>query len=65
MHAFPGHITCDARSASEIVVPVFGRDGALRAVLDIDSERPATFDAEDRAGLEVLMRWFRGVRSTS
>src|SRR5512146_3314050 len=39
--AFPGHITCDARSASEIVVPVFGRDGALIAVLDIDSSVPA------------------------
>ena len=60
VHAFPGHITCDARSASEIVVPVFGRDGALLAVLDIDSDRRGAFDEEDRAGLEELMRWFGG-----
>ena len=55
---FPGHITCDARSQSEIVVPVF--DGARRliAVLDIDSDRVGAFDAADRAALERLMRWF-------
>lgn len=58
VNAFPGHITCDARSASEIVVPVFGRDGALIAVLDIDSSVPAAFDEQDREGLERLMRWF-------
>jgi GAF domain-containing protein len=56
--AFPGHITCDARSRSEIVVPVFDRSSALVAVLDIDSSRPAAFDEEDRAGLERLVRWF-------
>jgi len=56
--AFPGHITCDARSRSEIVVPVFDRSSALIAVLDIDSSRPAAFDEEDRAGLERLVRWF-------
>jgi GAF domain-containing protein len=56
--AFPGHITCDARSASEIVVPVRGRDGALIAVLDIDSSVKAAFDGEDRRGLEKLVRWF-------
>src|SRR5215217_5383431 len=48
VHAFPGHITCDARSASEIVVPVRGRDGALIAVLDIDSSVKSAFDEEDR-----------------
>lgn len=58
VEAFPGHITCDARSRSEIVVPVFGRDGALIGVLDIDSDRVAAFDDEDRAGLERLMEWF-------
>jgi GAF domain-containing protein len=58
VHAFPGHITCDARSASEIVVPVRGRDGDLIAVLDIDSSVKAAFDDEDRKGLERLMRWF-------
>ena len=55
---FPGHITCDARARSEIVVPVFGRAGALIAVLDVDSEAAGTFDDDDRAGLERLVRWF-------
>lgn len=55
---FPGHITCDARSRSEIVVPVIGRAGALIAVLDIDSDQVATFDDEDRRGLEDIVRWF-------
>lgn len=57
---FPGHIACDARSKSEIVVPVYGRAGDLIAVLDIDSERRATFDAQDAAGLESMVRWFAG-----
>jgi L-methionine (R)-S-oxide reductase len=57
---FPGHIACDARSRSEIVVPVFGRDQQLIAVLDIDSDRLATFDQEDANGLERIMRWFAG-----
>src|SRR5690349_11753863 len=43
VHAFSDHITCDPRSKSEIVVPVFGRNGDLIAVLDIDSDQPATF----------------------
>jgi L-methionine (R)-S-oxide reductase len=58
VHAFPGHITCDARSRSEIVVPVFGSTGDLIGVLDIDSDRPAAFDDADREGLERLVRWF-------
>jgi GAF domain-containing protein len=53
VHAFPGHIACDAASASEIVVPVVW-DGQLVAVLDLDSPRPARFDAADAEGLEVL-----------
>jgi L-methionine (R)-S-oxide reductase len=60
VHAFPGHIACDARSASEIVVPVIGRDGALLAVLDVDSERLAAFDDRDREGLERIVAWFAG-----
>jgi L-methionine (R)-S-oxide reductase len=56
---FPGHIVCDSRARSEIVVPVFGSDGSLRAVLDVDSEHLATFDDEDAVGLERLMKWFR------
>jgi|SRR5687768_626945 len=58
VESFPGHITCDARSRSEIVVPVFAGDDSLIAVLDIDSDRLAAFDDEDRAGLEQLMEWF-------
>ena len=58
VQAFPGHITCDARSRSEIVVPVIGRSGALIAVLDIDSDQVATFDDEDQRGLERIIRWF-------
>lgn len=56
VHAFPGHIACDARTNSEIVVPVFAADGALKAVLDVDSEAPDAFDAEDQAGLEAIAR---------
>ena len=58
VHAFPGHITCDGRSASEIVVPVFGKSRELIAVLDIDSEHKAAFDQVDRQHLEELMGWF-------
>jgi GAF domain-containing protein len=57
---FPGHIACDARSKSEIVVPVFDRVGSLIAVLDIDSERRADFDQTDADGLERVLRWFAG-----
>lgn len=53
VHAFPGHIACDAASASELVVPVW-RDDQLVAVIDCDSPRPARFDAEDAAGLEIF-----------
>jgi L-methionine (R)-S-oxide reductase len=53
VHAFPGHIACDAASRSELVVPVL-RDGGLVAVLDLDSPEPARFDAEDAAGCEAL-----------
>lgn len=58
VHVFPGHITCDARSRSEIVVPVFDGTGQLLAVLDIDSDKPNTFDDEDREHLEKLVAWF-------
>jgi len=56
--AFPGHIACDPNSKSEIVVPVFGPDGALIAVLDVDSDRLNAFDEEDRAGLERIVGLF-------
>ena len=56
VHAFPGHIACDIRTNSEIVVPVFDADGALAAVLDVDSEQADAFDEEDRLGLEAICR---------
>ena len=55
VHAFPGHIACDGRSRSEIVVPVRDEAGRLIAVLDVDSAEPAAFDADDRAGLEAVV----------
>jgi len=54
VHAFPGHIACDAASRSELVVPVVS-DGRLIGVLDLDSPEPARFDAEDAAGCEALV----------
>ena len=53
---FPGHIACSSESRSEIVVPVFGSDGKVMAVLDIDSERLATFDDIDRKYLEEICK---------
>ena len=58
VRSFPGHIACDARSRSEIVVPVHGRDGVLIAVLDIDSDVPGAFDIADQHGLEHLVGLF-------
>ena len=55
VHAFPGHIPCDARSQSEIVVPVRDRSGAIVGVLDVDSERPAHFGEVDRQALERIV----------
>lgn len=60
VEAFPGHIACDGRSRSEIVVPVRNAAGELIAVLDVDSEALATFDEEDRRGLERIVGWFGG-----
>lgn len=54
VHAFPGHIACDAASRSEVVVPLRDASGAIIGVLDIDSPEPARFDAEDLAGVEAL-----------
>jgi GAF domain-containing protein len=55
---FPGHIACDARARSEIVVPVTGTRGDLIAVLDVDSDRTDSFDEEDQRGLERMVSWF-------
>ena len=53
VHAFPGHIACDAETQSELVVPVL-RDGEVIAVIDLDSPDAARFDSEDRDGIEAL-----------
>jgi GAF domain-containing protein len=53
VHAFPGHIACDAASQSELVVPILFQ-GRLIAVLDLDSPRPARFDEEDQRGFEAI-----------
>ena len=55
VEAFPGHIACSAASRSEIVVPVHGADGSVIAVLDIDSDKLATFDDTDRVWLEKIV----------
>lgn len=57
VHAFPGHIACDAASSSELVVPLV-KDGRLIAVLDLDSPRRGRFTAEDQAGIERLAQIF-------
>lgn len=69
VHAFPGHIACDPRSRSEIVVPIVS-DGEIVAVLDLDSDQPASFDEDDREGLERVaallgrtVDWSRACRS--
>ena len=56
VNAFPDHIACDARSVSEIVVPVRDRAGRLIAVLDVDATVPAAFDQVDAAGLEAIVK---------
>ncbi|MCW5580542.1 MAG: GAF domain-containing protein [Luteimonas sp.] len=55
VHAFPGHIACDAASRSELVVPLV-RHGELIGVFDLDSPEPARFDVEDQRGLEAVAR---------
>lgn len=56
VEAFPGHIACDSRSRSEIVVPVIDGSGRLIAVFDVDSERPAAFDGLDAEWLERILK---------
>ena len=58
VHAFPGHIACDAASRSEIVVPLFDAAGTLVGVWDVDSPLPARFDDADRVGMERLCAVF-------
>lgn len=56
VHDFPGHIACDSRSQSEIVVPVFMHDGSIIGVLDIDSDEKNSFDETDARWLEKLIK---------
>ncbi|HEY3950668.1 GAF domain-containing protein [Phenylobacterium sp.] len=56
IEAFPGHIACDSRSKSEIVVPVVDADGRLLAVFDVDAEVPAAFDDTDAQWLERILQ---------
>jgi L-methionine (R)-S-oxide reductase len=65
VHAFPGHIACDAASRSELVVPLV-RDDALVGVFDLDSPVPDRFDVEDQAGIETIAALFvRSLRAGS
>jgi L-methionine (R)-S-oxide reductase len=55
VHRFPGHIACDPRSKSEIVVPVRNNSGQITGVLDIDSRLTGNFDETDAIGLERIV----------
>jgi GAF domain-containing protein len=57
VHAFPGHIACDAASRSELVVPLH-HNGKILGVIDLDSPTASRFDAEDQAGVEAIARIF-------
>lgn len=57
VHAFPGHIACDAASRSELVVPLI-RDGVVLGVIDLDSPTPDRFDTDDQAGIEQIARLY-------
>ena len=59
VHRFPGHIACDSRSRSEIVIPLW-KDGALFGVLDVDSPSLARFGKADEEGLSVFARILEG-----
>jgi putative methionine-R-sulfoxide reductase with GAF domain len=60
VHAFPGHVPCDARSRSEVVVPVRGAGGKIVGVLDLDSHEPARFTREDAEGLGLVLELLAG-----
>ncbi|MFK0163529.1 GAF domain-containing protein [Rhizobium sp. NPDC090279] len=63
VHAFPGHIACDAASRSELVVPLF-RNGKVFGVIDLDSPLPGRFDSDDQAGVEALAVIYAGSYET-
>ena len=62
VNAFSGHIACDARARSEVVVPVRDASGDLLAVLDVDAEQVNAFDDDDVAGLARIVAWFATAR---
>lgn len=64
VHQFPGHIACDSRSQSEIVVPVFDQEDRLRAILDIDSDKFDHFGPVDQTFLECLTQRMKGLEWT-
>ncbi len=53
---FPGHISCDSRSKSEIVIPIFNGNDEVLAILDIDSNKTEAFDETDQEGLENIIK---------
>ena len=55
VHAFPGHISCDSRSRSEITLPLFNNEGVITAVFDVDSDRPDSFNEVDRVALSDIL----------
>ena len=54
--AFPGHIACASSTRSEVVLPVWNRDGTLIGVFDIDSDQPDAFDQADVEGLSAVLK---------
>ena len=56
VHDFPGHIACDMRSQSEIVIPVYDKSGALFGVFDVDSTEVGSFDGEDATELQAILQ---------
>jgi len=65
VHAFPGHITCDDRSQSEVVVPIHDPDGRPIGVLDIDSHRESHFDEVDAEGYEAIVQKLEEIWNTA
>ncbi len=66
VHAFPGHISCDSRSRSEITVPVFSDRGEVVAVFDVDSDQKGSFSSTDQTALtEIMALIFSGARDGS
>jgi L-methionine (R)-S-oxide reductase len=61
VHAFPGHVACDSRSQSEVVVPCRSGSGEIVGVLDVDSERPGAFTDVDAAGLLAVADLLRSI----